>query len=230
MHIAESTDNPIIPLQAAEATETTGRVFPGPDGIIQIDFPADEAIKVGAEITPDVYAGVWTPTLDGTTGAWFYSDHAPEDDTKPYAVTACPEEAPAPVAEPASLTETVAPAGSNPQPTAGPSPAAQPAPATTVATLPFKAAPSIGSAKKVNKKRAIALKVTASKVISGLGLQLKKGSKVVATGRLASLSGTKTIKLKVGKKKLKKGSYTLLATGTVDGQALSATQTVTLGR
>jgi hypothetical protein len=56
------------------------------------------------------------------------------------------------------------------------------------------------------------VKLKSTEAITKLGAQLLKGKKVVGTGKLASLNGTGTLKLKL-RSKLKKGSYVLNLVG-----------------
>ena len=65
--------------------------------------------------------------------------------------------------------------------------------------------------KSVGKKKAtkkITLRVKSSEKITGLDAQLRKGSSVVAKGKLGQLLGKKNLVLKVTKK-LRKGGYVL---------------------
>ncbi len=123
--------------------------------------------------------------------------------------------------------------GSTPPPTTNPSPGS----GSALTTLPFKAASTVGSAKKAKKKRSLSFKATADQDISTLVVQLLTGKpgakqKVVGTYKVAAFAkGTRSIKLKLSKsvaKKLKKGKYTLASRGTVNGQNLQATQAVTV--
>ena len=135
--------------------------------------------------------------------------------------------------------------GSTPPPDPGSGGGSTPPPATTppasgspaLTTLPFKAASTVGSAKKAKKKRALSFKATAERDISGLVVQLLSGKaggkqKVLGTFKAGTFAaGSRTIKLKLSKsvaKKLKKGKYTLASRGSVDGQSLQATQAVTV--
>jgi len=119
------------------------------------------------------------------------------------------------------------PPGGDPAPAPPPPGGGDPAPSPPAApaALPFKAAKSIGSARKARKSKRLAFRVSAGEAISGLTVQLRKGSKVLGTARLASLpKGSRTLKLRV--KRLKAGSYTLVATGSVGGAQQTATQKV----
>ena len=132
---------------------------------------------------------------------------------------------------------TPVPGGGGTQPTPTPSstpsgggstPPPSSAPQRT--SLPFKAATTIGSAKKAKKTRFFSFGATADETISGLTVSLFKGKKVLGTVRVATFAkGTRKIKLKMSKavaRKLKKGNYTLGARGTVDGRPLQALQGV----
>ncbi len=67
------------------------------------------------------------------------------------------------------------------------------------------------SARKARK--TVALRLSSGEAIANITGRLVKGKKIVATGRLASLNGTGTLKLKV-KGKLKRGRYALRLVGT----------------
>jgi hypothetical protein len=106
-------------------------------------------------------------------------------------------------------------------------------PASQPSSLPFKAAASIGSAKRARKSRSFSFKVTADAAISNLKVRLviPKGP-TIGTATVASLpQGTRTLKLKLSSRyarKLKRGRYQLVATGVVDGRTLSVSQSVTV--
>lgn len=110
--------------------------------------------------------------------------------------------------------------GETPPPSSGgggETPPASPAPAQA-GPLPIKFPGSLGSAKKAKKKKSLSFKATASEAISNLSISLvDKKKKVVGKTTVASFpKGSKTVKLKV--KKLKAGKYTLITSGTVNGQ------------
>jgi methionine-rich copper-binding protein CopC len=65
-----------------------------------------------------------------------------------------------------------------------------------------------GAKVKAPKKKTLSLKLTSSEKVTGLVAQLRSKTKTVAKGKLASISGKATLKLKLAKK-LKKGKYTL---------------------
>lgn len=76
-------------------------------------------------------------------------------------------------------------------------------------------------AKSASKSKSASFRLTSSGTVNGLKAKLKKGKSTVGTGKLATLNGKGTIKLKL-KKKVKKGSYTLQLTGNdANGQPVS---------
>jgi hypothetical protein len=213
---------------------TTGRVFPGKDGIIQIDFPANPEVKAGAKLPAAwAFTSVLPPSWDGYTNTYVVTDAAPEEGDKDYTVVDCPAGDPSAVPTPdATVTP---PTTGTPQQTTPPTdqPQQQPPannPQARQTVLPFKAAGSLGSAKKAARKRLISVRVSSTQTITNLFVQLKKGSKVIGTGRLSTLNGNGTLKLALRSKKLKAGKYLLAATGSVDGQSLTAGQTVRIAK
>ena len=223
--LLESEDTPATP------TATTGRVFTGPGGVVQIDFPAVPEITGGAVIEGiQAISGMWASSIDGQTSLWFYSDIAPTEDSGTYTVTDCPATA-APAAPPQNSTPTNPGSSPSQPPPASSNPPAsqQPGPAhPNYTTLPFSVAKSLGSARKAAKKRRIAFKGRASAEITGLVVKLRKGRKVIGTAKAATFSGTRTLKLKLKSRKLKKGAYKLTATGKVNGRSLAYSRKVTL--
>jgi len=193
--------------------QTTGSFTEGPNGVVSIVVPEAAGGKAGESLGA-VVATVDLVQVDDEKGWQSHADQAPDDsDTaKDVTVTACPatggDTLPPVVTEVVSAVETT--------------------PAPSLTTLPFKAASVLGSAKKARKK-GLAFKATAGSVISGLVLQLKSHGKTFGTLKVASLKqGTSTLRMKA--RRLKAGSYRLVASGTVDGQALTATQAVRVRR
>jgi len=121
-------------------------------------------------------------------------------------VSAAPPEDPSATPTP-TPTATAPPSGSG-GPT--PPPAQQPA-----ATLTAKAGKL--SARKVNKRKRFAVSVSTTKTVSNVVVRLMKGSKTLANGSLASLTGTKSITVKF-KRKLKAGSYVIAVAAKDGGQ------------
>jgi hypothetical protein len=183
--------------------DTTGTIFEGKNGIVQIVIPPDIGGKVGTalgatgattgELTAPVPEEVMLPPF------YFQGDTAPDNSD------------PGPTARPQPCTAVDAGG-----PTAGPAP--------TVTTPKISVKPTAVSAKKVSKKRSLSITVSSSEDLTSVTAKLKKGSNVVASGKVASLSGSGAIKLKLKQKKLKKGTYTLSLTAKrASGASLSAT-------
>lgn len=114
--------------------------------------------------------------------------------------------------------------GGTPPPSSGDS-TPQPAQADA-GPLPFKVPGTLGSARKAKKKKSLKFRGTATEAISNLTISLvDRKKKVVGKTRIASFpKGSKTIKLKA--KRLKRGKYSLVSSGTVNGQDRVATQAV----
>jgi hypothetical protein len=91
--------------------------------------------------------------------------------------------------------------------------------AVPCAEPPTQAAPPLAitlttkSASRKKAKKSVAVKLTATEAVTGLSAALVKGSKTYAKGKLATVDGAATLKLKV-KHKLKTGSYSLKLQGT----------------
>ena len=115
--------------------------------------------------------------------------------------------------------------GTTPPPTGG-GDTGSPAPAPEAGPLPFKVPSTLGSAKKVKKKKALTFKATASEAIDNLRVSLVDSKKkVVARTSVASFpKGSKTLKLKV--RRLKAGRYSLVSEGDVNGQHRVQSQAV----
>jgi hypothetical protein len=127
-------------------------------------------------------------------------------------------------------TATPAPA---PAPGGGPAPApTTPAPAASTTKLTI-AKPKV-SAKKVRKAKSISVKLTASAPVKNLQIALSTGKaskpKLVGRVAVASLSGAKTVKIRV-KGRLKPGSLRISARGSdANGAAVTAQQTAKVKR
>ena len=179
---------------------TEGKLFDGPEGVIQVVIPSGDA-PVGTKLTTLYSSATQGRTLPDafppnvSRGVSSVIDTAPDDapDTAPgtYTVGPCTE-------EPATTTPGSGTAGQT----------------TESATLPVTlVTKSAKAAKKKSKKsKSLMLKLKSTEAITNIGAELLKGKKVVGTGKLASLNGTGTLKLKL-KSKLKKGSYVLNLVG-----------------
>ena len=203
-----------------EEGDTTGTFTEGPGGVVSIVIPEAIGGKPGA--TLEALAGT-AETIEGRddfAGFNHQTDTAPDEYSvsKPEGPTYKVVECPADGGTTTTPTTTTAPSDGPPPPTPQ---------SGAPATLPFKAASTLGSARKAKKTKSLKFKVTAAKAISSLRLALKpKRGPAVGTASIASLKqGTSTIKLKTTKK-LKKGTYTLSAVGTVDGHVAGTAQKV----
>jgi hypothetical protein len=88
------------------------------------------------------------------------------------------------------------------------------------------------SAKRLRKGRSLAVGVTTSAPLHDVSVALTpaRGPKVLGSGRLASLAGSGTVKVKLGKS-LKPGRYVLLVGGTDDqGRRVTAKRAFTVTR
>jgi len=168
--------------------DTQGKFFEGPKGIVQLAIPADLA-KAGAKFTAtSAYSARGRIVPGANRGLNSLQDTAPDAGAgKSYTVEPCAEQSPATPATGPAAGQTMA--GSS--------------------ALPVKLlTKSAKAAKRKSKSKTLSLKLSSSEAITNLAAKLVKGSKVVGTGKLAKLSGTRTLKVKL-KSKLKKGSYTL---------------------
>jgi hypothetical protein len=187
--------------------DTTGKLFEGKDGIVQVVVPAEWA-KAGATLN-NTHADVdFIRGANDEAGLNTHSDRAPDAGAggKKHVVAPCP-------------------AGGAPAPGGTPAPGSTPAPGTTPAPasgpLPVNLPISLGKAAKAKKGKKIVLKLRSTKPVTNLKVEIlaKSGKgKALATGKLKSINGAGKVTLKVAKA-LKKGKYTLRATGTVDGRS-----------
>ena len=185
---------------------TTGKMFEGPDGVIQIVVP-DGQVKPGDKLE-QMYAiaglgrALPNQATTPTRGLASTMDSAPDDEEEADAdttVTAC-ETAVGPIETP-----TVG----SPQPggeteTNQPQTGDRALPATLV-TKSVK--------RRAIKRKTLKLKLRSSEPLTDVDAQLRKRKKVFGTGSLAKLDGAGTLKLKVSK--LKRGKYVLDLAGTV---------------
>jgi hypothetical protein len=116
---------------------------------------------------------------------------------------------PDPYRESAEATD-VASAAPAPTTTGGGTQQHAPPPAPQLTVKPSKA-----SAKKLTKTRRYRVTASTSAPLHAVTAKLLKGKTAVASAKLASLSGTKMLVLKVAKK-VKKGTYTVTVSGTDD--------------
>jgi hypothetical protein len=169
---------------------TTGKLFQGPEGVIQIVVPRELAPAGGTLEGPFVR----TTGLQGNGDTAVPTTLDESANGAPFVVNPCPGAAPA--------GETGAPAPL-------PAPAA---PTLTVATKRLK--PGL-------RRPAIALR--SSGALRDVLVKLYSGSRVVGNGRLASLDGSASLRLRL-QKRLRRGSYQvrLLAVDAASGAPVVA--------
>jgi hypothetical protein len=189
---------------------TSGKVFEGPNGVVQLVIPADIGGKTGAKLEAPA-ATAFEELSTGVVGSLGTADRAPDaDGGKTYTVADCAGGGTTPA--PGTGGTTTPPAGT------GSTPGTQPGSNRVVSagTLAVKASSSLGSAKTAGKKKKASVKLQSTGKITKLAATLFTGSlakpKVFAKGTLASINGKGTLKLKVSKKP-KKGSYFLYLEG-----------------
>lgn len=210
--------------QLTETGATTGKLFEGPDGIVQIVVPSALKLDGKTLATPYAVAGFIEGTGPvGPFGGASLSntaDNGPDDTTKGknFVATPCAE---AGTQTPISGGTGGGGGGTTPGGTPGGTP-----PAAGPATLDLKVTVPKLSAKKLKKSKRFTVKLQAGESITGLAAKLLKGKKAVGTGRLASIApGAGKLKLKLARKaakKFKKGTYTLSFSGTkADGRKAS---------
>ena len=192
--------------------DTRGAFFEGPDGVMTIEIPRAAGFRPGGTIAKP-YVDV-RESMEAPQNQSFYlgtSDRGPNSGYgKDYVANPCPE-------PPGSTT----PPPSTPAPPAGGGggPGGQQQPAELAVTVPGRAGP----AKRANRRRMLALRVTSRGKVTGLEGTLSAGRRRVGRGRLAQVNGRGTLKLKLSRA-LKRGAYTLLLAGTnPDGRRATRT-------
>lgn len=220
----EATDPTPVP-----SGTTTGTLFPGKGGVIQIELPLGEA-EFGA--TP----GSVIKGLGVEVRQWA---------SLPAAVPHIPGSPlvyPAPIFDTAAGkgTVTLGPCPSTPAPGApggGPAPApVTPAPGTPGApasqgTFDVKATFPKLSAKKLAKAKKFTVKLSGNaSELKALVRKKVTGGKALGTGKLATLKGSGKLTIKT-KGKLKKGTYVLIFSGkNAQGQAAEGAVKFKVGR
>jgi hypothetical protein len=181
--------------------DTTGRIFDGKDGVIQIVVPTN-AGGFHDKILAAPYAEVDNRLAVLASPA----DVAPDDGRgASYTVGACVDGA-----------STGGGMG-----TPAPRPAGR---------LPLRAPLVLGSARTANARHRLSFKVRSTRTITNLRLVLRRSDgrgKAFATGTAKRVRGTRTIALRV-LRRVKAGTYSLQTTGTVGGKRLRTAQQVRL--
>ena len=178
---------------------TPGRLFEGPDGVVQLVIPQDIGGKLGSDLTSlevSANTGKSAVPVAATTpsrGVAYENDGVAAGKWK---VDACSGAAPLGLPPVLGTQTTVSTAGGGTGVTGTTGPAALPVKLTTAKV-------------KAPKGRTLVLKLASTEKVTGLVAQLRsaKGG-TVGKAKLASVGGKATLKLKLAKK-LKKGKYTL---------------------
>ena len=199
--------------------KTTGKAFPGRNGGISIVVPAAAGGVLGKQLSEPMATTTVTKQAPGAApslgGLSTMVDLGPDGARlgfggNPWKVGTCPPEdrfsaeEPAPPPPPGPMEPTKVPSGEpQPQPQPAPSEVAQ---QQDGGPLPVKVLTRRSS--RLKKGRTLVLEVRASETVTDLAAQLRRGSKVLARGKLAWVGGNAELKLKLGTK-LRKGRYVL---------------------
>lgn len=173
-------------------TTIDGAFFEGPDGVVQIELPAQHA-RSGV-----VLERPFAEAAEQVGSSRAVSDRAPDArEGDPFRVGGCIEGGPV-------------------------TPRAKPVKKKVKETLPLRSVKVLGSAAKSSKRRSIGFKVRGLKTITGLKVRLTtRGGKVLAAGGMRKLKGVRGLKLSLRKTvRLHKGSYLLRASGRVRNRPL----------
>ncbi len=198
--------------------DTTGKLFEGPQGVVQIVIPNASGGSVGSKITEPYATSTENYTVPGVGSLLANDDNAPDSGGgKSWTVVDCPATGGGPTGPtgPGGPGSTATP---GPSATASPGPGGGPGGGGTIVqpgALNVKAKAALGSAKKAKKKRKATVKLTGN--ATNIDATLYKGSftkpKVYGRGKVAKLAGKAKLKLKLSKK-VKKGSFALTLIGT----------------
>jgi hypothetical protein len=177
--------------------DTTGALFEGADGIVQVALPADY-VK-GTLASP--YAEASELVSIGVIGSLSNDDTAPDDQRGvDYTPAPCPAAAAPPPAQAAPTSP--APRG-----------------------LTLHVAPRAGSARVANRRHRVTIAVRSDGPVTKLVARLLGPSgkgRTLASGRLAKLEGAAALRLRT-KRRLRRGRYVLRVTATgPDGRATRA--------
>ena len=178
---------------------TQGKLFEGPDGVVQLVIPQDIGGKAGSELkTLEISAntGKSAVPVAATTpsrGLAYENDGAAAGKWK---VEECSAGLGAGIVPPVLAGPTTVSTEGGGTGVTG---------TTGTLALPVKLATT---KVKRPKGKSLALKLTATEKVTGLVAQLRSGKRTAGKGKLAVISGKATLKLKLAKK-LKKGKYTL---------------------
>ena len=156
-----------------------GTFFPGPDGVIQIEIPAEAGGAEGQTLAKPHLATFTSVGVPGVAQTGSELDNT--GNGRDHAVGPCAAPAPAPPASPAAP------------------------PAARDGVLHVTVSRRLPAARKV--KRSLPVRLSSAEAVTNVTAVLRRGTKKVGSGRLARVQGKATLKLKVAR--LKKGAHTL---------------------
>ena len=193
------TDLPVLAGSFMYQGGTPGKLFEGADGVVQLVIPQDIGGKAGSELkTVEISSntGKSAVPVAATTpsrGLSYENDGAAAAKWK---VETCAAGATLTVPSVPALPTTtgVEGGGTGVSGTTGPT------------ALPIKLATT--KVKAAKKGKTLSLKLSSTEKITGVVAQLRSAKGTFGKGKLASIGGKATLKLKLAKK-LKKGKYTL---------------------
>ena len=175
-----------------------GAFYEGKDGVIEMEVPATHGGKPGTK-----WAGASLFSAYVRGGVNTQADEAPDEGGEfIYNGAQCPATAPAPA------PVTTAPGTPTPPPGSGPTGTST----TPTGPLRISARPTVLKARKVRRARRVGFTLRPSEAMTNLVITLKKGSKKLGTAKLATLQGAKTVPVKLRRRGLAKGRYTLVVT------------------
>ena len=178
--------------------ETTGTLFPGERGVVQIVIAPEVGGKAGTQLkgnTAEVIVGRTTVVPGAVTqspsrGLGYSYDNIGLGNVT---IGACGSGTTAPP------PSTTTPPSSTGTPTQG--------------TAPLPVTLASKSIKKAKKGKKVKIKLKSSEPLTNVGVRIAKGAKAFGTGKLAKLANKGTVKVKLTKA-LKKGTYSFDVAGT----------------
>jgi hypothetical protein len=211
-----------------DTAETTGQVFPGANGVVQIALPPEYATGTLQAPFAQTFEeqNISTPVVG--LGNLADADRAPDDGGgQDYAVGGCTAGA--------SAAAAGAPATSGPPPASSPRAGQAPgssAPSSSDAPRPALRVTTRGaSARSTNRSRALRVGVTSNVALSLVRGVLRDGrGRTVATGGLGRLERRGILRLRL-RRALRPGRYTLRLTGRdAHGATAARTARITVAR
>jgi hypothetical protein len=214
--LALTTENPLPLNRYAYEGTTEGKFIEGKDGIIQIVVPKAAGADAGKLEAPWATGAAARQPVPGpvtqapTRGVSSPVDTAPDGATNGSGGTAFRVSDCGPVESIAQgLKDDVTATAPAPPAAASSEPAATAAaPAVMTAPPALQVGLVNAKAKRLAKGKRLTLRLRSAEALTGVAVQVRRGTAVVAKGRLAKLAGTGALKLKLSRA-LGKGTYTV---------------------